>query len=120
MQPNEIGRSYDTIAHVWQEPNIQSNGISQFERAIKFVKARNHALDIGCGSSGRFFDLLLKQGFQVEGIDVSEKMIALARERHPNVPLYQADIVTWNLPGDMTSFPRGIASGIFLWKCRRM
>ena len=98
MQPNEIGRSYDTIAHVWQEPNIQSNGIPQFERAIKFTKARNHALDIGCGSSGRFFDLLLKHGFQVEGIDVSEKMIALARQRHPNVPLHHADIVTWSLP----------------------
>jgi len=98
MQPKEIGRSYDTIAHVWQEPHIQSNGIPQFERAIKFTKARNHALDIGCGSNGRFFDLLLKHGFQVEGIDVSEKMIVLARQRHPNVPLHHADITTWNLP----------------------
>ena len=98
MQPNEIGRSYDTIANVWQEPHIQSNGIAQFERAIKFTKTRNHALDIGCGSSGRFFDLLLKHGFQVEGIDISEKMVALARQRHPNVPLHQADICTWNLP----------------------
>jgi SAM-dependent methyltransferase len=98
MQPEEIGRSYDTIAHVWQESNIQSNGISEFERAIKFAKTHNHALDIGCGSSGRFFDLLLKSGFQVEGIDVSEKMIVLAKERHPNIPLHHADICTWSLP----------------------
>ncbi len=98
MQPNEIGRNYDTIAHVWQEPTIQSNGLPQFERAIKFTQARNHALDIGCGSSGRFFDLLIQHGFQVEGIDISEKMIALAKERHPNIPLHHADICTWNFP----------------------
>jgi len=98
MQPNEIGRNYDTIAHVWQGPTIQSNGIPQFERAIKFTRARNHALDIGCGSSGRFFDLLIQHGFQVEGIDISEKMIALAKERHPNIPLHHADICTWNFP----------------------
>ena len=98
MQPNEIGRSYDTIAHVWQEPQIQSNGIAQLERAVKFTKSRNYALDIGCGCSGRFLDLLIKHGFQVEGIDVSEKMIALAKQRHPHISFYQADISTWNLP----------------------
>jgi SAM-dependent methyltransferase len=98
MQPNEIGRSYDTIADDWQKPHIQSNGIPQLERAIKFTKNRNYALDIGCGSSGRFLDLLIKHGFQVEGIDVSEKMIALAKLHHPNVSFHHADICTWNFP----------------------
>ena|SRR5579862_3660913 len=98
MQPNEIGNSYDAIAHKWQEPHIATNGIFQLERAIQFAKTRGHALDIGCGSSGRFFDLLLKHGFQVEGIDVSQKMVALARQRHPHVSIHQADICTWTLP----------------------
>lgn len=98
MRPDEIGRGYDTIAHIWQEPRIQSNGLPQLERAIKFTKARQWALDIGCGCSGRFLDRLMTYGFQVEGIDISEKMIALARQRHPNVTFYHADICQWILP----------------------
>lgn len=99
MHPNEIGRSYDALAQIWQESHNQSAyGISQFERAIKFAKDRRFALDIGCGSSGRVIDLLIKHGFRVEGIDVSEKMLALIRDLHPKVPFHHADISTWTLP----------------------
>ena len=98
MNPTEIGRSYDAIAHVWQEPQIQSNGIRQFERALQFSTPRPTALDVGCGSSGRFMDLLGRHGFHVEGVDVSEQMIALARKRHPQGTFYHADIVAWPLP----------------------
>jgi SAM-dependent methyltransferase len=98
MRPNAIGRSYDTIAHVWQEPQIQSVGISQLERALKFTTARQYALDVGCGCSGRFIDCLITQGFQVEAVDVSERMIGLAKQRHPNVAFHHADICQWNLP----------------------
>jgi predicted TPR repeat methyltransferase len=51
-----------------------------------------------CGCSGRFVDRLITHGYQVEGVDVSERMIALAKERHPNVALHHADICQWNLP----------------------
>jgi SAM-dependent methyltransferase len=98
MRPDEIGRGYDTIAHTWQGPGIQSNGIAQHERALAFTQTRQYALDIGCGCSGRFIDLLNKHGFRVEGIDVSEKMIALATERHPKVAFHHADICTWKFP----------------------
>lgn len=98
MTPQELARSYDEIAHVWLEPHIQSNGLAQFERAISFVTQRGHALDIGCGSSGRFLDLLQQHGFQVEGLDVSERMIALARQNRPGVTFHHADISTWELP----------------------
>ena len=98
MQPDEIARSYDSIAHVWREPHIQSSGISQFERAIRFTTIRKCALDIGCGSSGRFIDLLIGHGFQVEGIDVSKRMIALAKQRHPKISFFHADICAWNFP----------------------
>jgi SAM-dependent methyltransferase len=98
MDPEAIGREYDKIAAHWQEPFLQKNGLSQFERAIRFTTNHGPALDIGCGSSGRFIDLLRKNGFAPEGLDVSEKMIALARERHPEVPFYHADISKWTFP----------------------
>jgi predicted TPR repeat methyltransferase len=92
MRPNEIGRSYDTIAHLWQEPQMQSIGIPQLERALQFTTARQYALDIGCGCSGCFIDRLITHGFQVEGVDVSERMIILAKLRHPYVAFHHADI----------------------------
>jgi len=99
MQPTDIGRSYDALAQTWQERMLQSTyGIAQFERAIKFTKSKVHALDVGCGSSGRIMDLLLRHGFLVEGLDVSEKMITLIRVLHPNLSFYHEDISTWTLP----------------------
>jgi SAM-dependent methyltransferase len=56
------------------------------------------ALDIDCGSSGRFIDLLIKHGFPPEGLDVSKQMIELARKRHPDVNFYHADISKWTFP----------------------
>jgi len=99
MHPTEIGRSYDTLARTWQDLHQQSSyGIAQFERALKFTKNGKFALDIGCGSSGRIVDLLSGHGFQVEGLDVSEKMIALIRSLYPKLTFYHEDICTWTLP----------------------
>ena len=98
MRPDEIGRSYDKIAPEWQRPQLQSNGIAQHERALQFCQHRQWALDIGCGSSGRFIELLRQHGFAVEGLDVSEEMIALARRRHPRVVFHRSDICTWQWP----------------------
>jgi SAM-dependent methyltransferase len=98
MDPEAIGRQYDQIADHWQEPHLQSNGVAQFEKAIRFTKNRGPALDIGCGSSGRFIDLLSRHGFVPEGLDVSQQMIALAKARHPRIRFYKADICTWNFP----------------------
>ncbi len=100
MQPAEIGRSYDQIAQQWLEPHLETNGIPAFRRALQFVKAgqSRHALDVGCGCSSRFVDLLKGEGFEVEGVDVSGEMIALARQQRPQVRFHHADISTWELP----------------------
>jgi hypothetical protein len=75
MDPEALGREYDKKASHWQEPFLQTNGLTQFERAIRFTDNRGPALDIGCGSSGRFIDLLRKHGFVPEGLDVSERRV---------------------------------------------
>ncbi len=104
MHPSEIAASYDTIAHRWLEPHLETNGIPQHQRALQFratdiVGERAAvALDVGCGCSGRFFRLLEGAGYQVEGLDISERMIALVRERHPHVRFHQADICEWISP----------------------
>jgi len=99
MEPNETAANYDKIAQHWAGAAFPiTNGIVQHERAIQFLGRPGCAIDVGCGSSGRFIDLLLGRGFKVEGLDISSEMIALAKAKHPEVPFHQADICTWEFP----------------------
>src|SRR3954463_12980560 len=99
MSPSEIAKSYDEIAQIWNGGQFpRDNGIHQHERAIAFVKNRGHAIDIGCGSSGRVADLLISHGFEVEGLDISGEMIKMATRRHPNIKFHHEDICTWTFP----------------------
>ncbi len=99
MDPRQTAANYDRIAHHWAGADFNAtNGIAQHERALRFSRGFGLAIDIGCGSSGRFIDLLLSRGFEVEGVDFSSAMLALARARHPTVTFHQADICTWEFP----------------------
>jgi SAM-dependent methyltransferase len=99
MNPQDIGKAYDLIVDKWKSPNFDiSNGIAQHEKAIAFLQNHRTALDVGCGCSGRIVDLLIKHGFDVEGVDVSKAMIKQARIRHPSVRFHHQDICTWGIP----------------------
>lgn len=124
MTPDDIAESYDQIADIWNREDFpRDNGIRQHERAIAFVTARGPALDIGCGCSGRIIDLLASHGFSVEGVDVSGRMIQLARQRHPDVIFHHADIVRWTFPGryhsSNTQRSKRLAAGRLLLTIRR-
>jgi 2-polyprenyl-3-methyl-5-hydroxy-6-metoxy-1,4-benzoquinol methylase len=95
MHPSEIADSYDSIAHQWLEPHLATNGVRQHEHAVKFRPGGGLALDVGCGCSDRFIRLLKSHGYEVEGLDVSAQMIALAKTRNPDVTFYHADVCEW-------------------------
>lgn len=96
MNPKDVAKGYDQIADVWVSDRFpRENGIAQHERAIAFTPLRGAALDVGCGSSGRLIDLLATHGFSPEGLDLSERMLELARRRHPDVTFHHADICEW-------------------------
>lgn len=95
MQPSQIAESYDHIAHQWLDGHLDANGIALHEHALKFRPAGGRALDLGCGCNGRFLKLLAARGYEVEGLDASARMIALARERLPGVRFEHADLCTW-------------------------
>lgn len=113
MTPTETGLAYDQITMRWTRPEFNHrNGIPQHKIALSFLDAftppsdvpsaassiSSVALDVGCGCTGRFIDLLHEHDFVVEGIDVSNEMLALARNKHPNNTFYFGDICTFDLP----------------------
>jgi SAM-dependent methyltransferase len=54
-------------------------------------------LDAGCGA-GVPVASILSERFQVVGVDISERQVALARETVANAEFIQADLVTLDLP----------------------
>lgn len=100
MTPETIGKKYDKVAVWWNENNKNSTyGIKQIERAIKYCKKRDKALDVGCGTGGRVIHKLVKDGFEVKGIDVSEKMLSIAKSHHPEIEFELCDICKWQCSG---------------------
>jgi SAM-dependent methyltransferase len=99
MHPEDTAARYDRIAQWWQDRHQDSlYGIAQLERAIRFTPKKQLALDIGCGSSGRFIKVLSEHGFQAEGLDISEEMVELAKQLHPGITFYREDICCWTPP----------------------
>jgi 2-polyprenyl-3-methyl-5-hydroxy-6-metoxy-1,4-benzoquinol methylase len=99
MNPKDVGKSYDLIAHRWRSDRFpRDNGMAQHEKAVAFTSLRGAALDVGCGGSGRIIEMLRRHGFSAEGLDVSGRMLELARARHPDISFHQADICQWQFP----------------------
>ena len=99
MKPIDIGKAYNEITHLWESDKFnRKNGLAAHSKAIEFVEKRGAALDVGCGCTGRFIDYLLENGFKPEGVDISSKMLTLAKQRHPNIDFYNADICEWMPP----------------------
>ena len=99
MTPQQTAATYDRLASVWNDPSFNwANGMEQHRRALRFLAEKGKAIDIGCGSSGRIIDLLVAEGFDTEGLDITPEMVRLARELHPEVTFHVGDICAWKLP----------------------
>lgn len=99
MKPDDIGKAYDRITHLWDSDQFnRHNGIAQHQRAIGWTVQRGKALDVGCGCTGRLTELLLSEGFTPDGVDVSAHMLAIAKHKHPDLQFYHADICEWPVP----------------------
>ncbi len=57
-------------------------------------------LDLGCGAGDGFPDYFLQQGWQVEGIDFSAKMLELCQQYHPSIKTKQGDLTHLELEED--------------------
>jgi ubiquinone/menaquinone biosynthesis C-methylase UbiE len=65
--------------------------------------------DIGCGS-GAFTTLLAERGYRATGLDISPKLIALARRKFPDIEFIEGDAE--KLPFDDGSFDGVLLSGL--------
>lgn len=68
------------------------------EQLLEWLRRKNmqprSSLDIGCGT-GVLCEILHAQGIEVSGMDLSEGMISVARERNPEIHYEVANMVTY-------------------------
>lgn len=98
MQRSSIASAYDLLAERWMDEAFErSNGMRQHAHALSFLgePREGWALNAGCGCNTRFNALMRGRGLRIEGIDISERMLALARAADPDVLLHHADLCAW-------------------------
>jgi SAM-dependent methyltransferase len=85
-----------------------------YELAIKRagLRAGQTVLDAGCGS-GAFLRVAADHGAIVSGIDASEALLAIARERVPNADLSLGDLQRLPYPDDTFDAVTGFCSFFF-------
>lgn len=68
------------------------------ELLIKWIREQNMQvktmLDLGCGT-GVLCSIMQEHGIETHGMDLSHGMIAMAREKYPQIPFDQGNMITW-------------------------
>jgi SAM-dependent methyltransferase len=85
---------YDTIYLAMKDYGAEAKKLTAFMHQYR-RSTGNRLLDVACGTGLHLS--YLKQHFQVEGLDLDEQLLAIARQRNPEVPLHHADMVAFAL-----------------------
>lgn len=86
----ESAHLYDLI-YLNQGKNYSSEARRIHELGEQHQKSQgNFLLDVACGTG--LHAGYLSEFYQVEGVDIDENMLNMARERHPKIPFYQGDM----------------------------
>jgi len=98
MDHSAIALAYNEIAERWLDERFnQNDGLRQHKQALCFLQSGvgGWALNVGCGCNTRFNSLMRGYGMHIEGIDISERMVSLARDADPTVLVHHADVCKW-------------------------
>lgn len=89
-------------------PETNERLVDAFVR-LSGLGAAARVVDLGCGS-GVFTDVLRRRGYTCAGVDLSPKLIALARAKYPGVEFVEGDVE--QLPFGDASFDGVLLSGL--------
>lgn len=87
-----LKNTYNQIAEDWFKDHNQDTWWQEgTEKFLAELPVGASILDVGCGA-GVKTRYLAKKGFNVTGIDFSEKMIEIAKRESPEIPFEVADL----------------------------
>src|SRR6185295_12872355 len=100
----KVPQAYDKVAEAWHKERATAAKNSFRERRfldqlVAPLSPGASIFDVGCGTGTPIMQYLVGRGLRVTGLDVSARMLALAREAFSNAILIQADVRTADVPG---------------------
>ena len=84
---------FDSIAQFWDMEYSDHEQAREITASISVPRGGGYALDIGCGSGGMILDLLRYGACEIEGIDFSEAMAEMARQKYSFDPRVSIETV---------------------------
>lgn len=80
------GKKYDLIAEGFAKMRDSFYKEQKYlDELIKRIPSNSNILDVGCGSGFPIASYLIEQGFDVTGLDGSQKLLDIAKEKCPKM-----------------------------------
>jgi SAM-dependent methyltransferase len=98
VDPDELRASYDQVAEEYADTFFDELDRKPFDRKLleayaERTRGRGLVLDVGCGP-GQIGRYLYDRGVEVEGVDLSPEMVAVARRLNPGMRFDVGDMAT--------------------------
>lgn len=90
----EIALYYDDLYVKPEQYQKEAQKVADFSQSYQQSDG-NTLLDIACGTGGHIS--YLQKHYQVSGIDLSEDMLYIAREKFPQIPFFHGNMVDFSL-----------------------
>jgi SAM-dependent methyltransferase len=103
-------REYDLIADWYAAERISNTGVPEVQAVVNTLPPGAAVLDLGCGNGIPITRMLVEAGFDVFGVDSSERMLARFQQNCPGVPFECASIQTADCDGRV--FDAAVAWGV--------
>ncbi len=96
---NTVRRTYNEISKHFSE--TRNTPWLEFEYFRKYVNKNDRILDLGCGN-GRVYEFFKDYGITYYGLDISEKLINIAKKKYPEPNFKVGNMI--NLPYENNFF----------------
>jgi len=108
---NDLKAVYNRFAEKYQD-NRETFDMSEiFNDFFRKLNLKNgELLDLGCGTGDAFPKLFLKKGWNVTGVDFSEKMLGLAKKYQPEMKTVLSDVTEFDIKENKYNAITGIYS----------
>lgn len=96
MNKQTIIEFFDKCAPSWDAEMIKDDNIISTILNNSGVYAGIDVLDVACGTGVLFDDYLNRNVASLTGIDISQQMVEIAKDKYPNIDVICADVEEYN------------------------
>ena len=92
---SKSAKFYNTIyAAIGKDHFVEAQKVHQIIQQFK-KSTGNTLLEVACGTG--LHASVLRENYQVEGLDLDAEMLVVAQQEYPDIPFHQADMVEFDL-----------------------